>query len=74
MSGGGVRGSSARRRRPDPGPEAVREWLANSCATQGVVLTVTDPVVLGKVAALLGAGREPVNGSGSPAEPVRLAC
>ena len=66
MSAGGGRGPSSRRRLPGPSPEAVREWLANSCAAQGVAVTVTDPVVLGKVAVLLGSGREPVEGSGSP--------
>jgi hypothetical protein len=34
-------------------PEAVASWLAASCAEQGVPVVITDPHVLGKVAALL---------------------
>jgi hypothetical protein len=34
-------------------PEQVAEWLAASCAAQGVPVRVRDPRVLGRVAALL---------------------
>ena len=34
-------------------PAQVAEWLAESCAAQGVPVRVTDPQVLGQVAALL---------------------
>ncbi len=36
--------------------EEVAAWLAASCAEQGVPVRVTDPQVLGKVAALLAPG------------------
>jgi hypothetical protein len=36
--------------------EQVAAWLAASCAEQGVPVRVTDPQVLGKVAALLAPG------------------
>lgn len=34
-------------------PAQVAEWLAASCAAQGVPVRVTNPQVLGQVAALL---------------------
>ena len=34
-------------------PAQVAEWLAESCAAQGVPVRVTDPQVLAQVAALL---------------------
>jgi hypothetical protein len=34
-------------------PAQVAEWLAASCAAQGVPVWVSDPQVLGRVAALL---------------------
>jgi hypothetical protein len=34
-------------------PEVVAAWLRASCAEQGVPVRVTDPQVLGRVAALL---------------------
>ena len=39
-----------------PTPEAVQAWVAASCAAQGVPEKVTDPVVIRKVAVLLGVG------------------
>ncbi len=36
-------------------PAQVSEWLAASCAAQGVPVRVSDPQVLAKVAALLPA-------------------
>lgn len=47
---------------PDDGiAEAARQLAANSCKAQGLDVQITDPVVIGKVAAVLKAG-----GSGSP--------
>ena len=46
MSAGGVRASSTRRRTPSLRPETVRQWVAQSCAEQGIALKVQDPVVL----------------------------
>ncbi len=37
-----------------PDPARVAEWLAASCAAQGVPVLVTDLVVLRRVARLLG--------------------
>ena len=54
-----MRGSSTRRPAPTLSPEAVRQWLAGSCAEQGIDVKVRDPVVLAQVAVMLGAGREP---------------
>lgn len=44
----------------------VAEWLAASCAEQGVPVKLNDPSVIRDVAVLLSAGRE-------PGAPVRLA-
>ncbi len=47
--------------------EAVASWLAASCAEQGVPVLITDPHVLGKVAALLSpptSGLETVRSAG----------
>lgn len=35
--------------------ESVRVWLVASCAAQGVPIHVTDPVVVSRLGALLGA-------------------
>ncbi len=37
--------------------EDVADWLAASCAEQGVPVLVTDPRILADVAVLLSAGR-----------------
>jgi hypothetical protein len=37
-------------------PDVVRAWLVKSCADQGVPELVCDPVVLSRVAALMGRG------------------
>lgn len=39
-------------------PEALAAWVADSCRAQGVPVRVTDPGVLGRVGALLGAAAE----------------
>lgn len=41
--------------RPDAASPDVRSWVERSCAAQGVSVTIGDGVVLGNVAALLGA-------------------
>lgn len=37
--------------------DALRAWLAASCAAQGVPIVVSDPAVVAQVAALMG-GRD----------------
>lgn len=37
-------------------PDQVRAWVEATCAAQGLAVGVTDSVVIGKVAALLGRG------------------
>ncbi|MFH1330858.1 MAG: hypothetical protein ABIJ48_09450 [Actinomycetota bacterium] len=44
-------------RRFDPG--VMRRWMVESCARQGVEVTVTEVEVLGRVSALLREGRRP---------------
>lgn len=38
---------------------SVAEWVENSCRAQGIPVKVTDAAVLGQVAVMLGAGRQP---------------
>ena len=38
---------------------SVAEWVEDSCRAQGVPVKVTDAAVLGQVAVMLGAGRQP---------------
>lgn len=40
--------------------KSVVEWVENSCGAQGIPVKVTDRAVLGQVAVMLGAGRQPV--------------
>ena len=37
-------------------PAALADWVTRSCATQGVPVFVSDPTVLARVRALVGAG------------------
>lgn len=37
-------------------PEEVENWVRASCAAQGVPVKVADPVLVGRVGALLGVG------------------
>ena len=46
--------------------DAVREWVARSCAAQGVPEKVSDPMVLENVGTLLG-----LDGAARPAKRVR---
>jgi len=39
---------------PQLDPEAIMEWLQNSCAAQGVPVVIRDHAVINQVAALLG--------------------
>jgi hypothetical protein len=39
--------------------KSVAEWVDSSCCAQGVSVKVTDVAVLGQVAVLLVAGRQP---------------
>jgi hypothetical protein len=66
MGPAGARGQRTRRATLGVPPEALREWVEASCSAQGVPVKVADPVVLGKVAVMLGAGREPRVVSGPP--------
>jgi hypothetical protein len=36
--------------------EEVENWVRASCAAQGVPVKVADPVLVGRIGALLGAG------------------
>lgn len=38
---------------------SVAEWVEESCRAQGVPVRVTDAAVLGQVAVMLAAGRQP---------------
>lgn len=46
--------------------EQVRAWVEASCLAQGVPVVVSDPAVVARVGALLGAGRRKPSG-GRPA-------
>lgn len=48
-------------------PEALAAWVAQSCHAQGVPERVTDPGVLGRVGALLGAVPERTDASAAGA-------
>jgi len=41
-----------------PDPEAVRQWVKDSCRTQGIEAKVTDPKTIEKIATLLREGRK----------------
>jgi hypothetical protein len=52
--------------------EVLAQWVAGSCAAQGLPVKVTDPTVVRRVGALLGAGATGVpgrkrSGTGDPA-------
>ena len=49
--------------------EELAEFVARSCERQGVPVKVTDAVVVGRVAALLGAGTDGGGAKPAPAAP-----
>ena len=50
-------------------PAVVREWVARSCAEQAVEVLVRDPVVVARVAVLLGGEPSEVRRSRRPLGP-----
>jgi len=52
-----------------PDPEAVRKWVAEWCAAQGVADKVADGEAVGRVAALLREGRHAQRPTAPPGDP-----
>lgn len=47
--------------------EQVRQWVAETCAAQGLPVLVTSPGVVAQVGVLMGAQRrKPTGGRGAP--------
>lgn len=43
----------------NPDPDAVRRWVAASCADQGIPFHVSDPAALAKIGVLFTGARAP---------------